>query len=155
MKQLILVLSHALVGIVGFALGIYVLPILVEPVGPSPDDLAAQAKSAVYTAQFKRSLKGSDFLHWGEGVVHVGARSIALEGRLGPGPDYKLYLSPEYVETNADFARMKTRMVRVGDVRAFHNFLVPLPGSVDIGHFNTVVVWCETFHQFISSAKYR
>lgn len=155
MKLPILVVSHALIGVVGFALGIYMLPILVEPAGPSAADLAAQAKSATYRAQFNRALKGSDLLHWGEGVVYVGARSVALEGRLGPGPDYKLYLSPEYVETNADFERIKPRMVRVGDIRAFHNFLVPLPSGVDVGRFNTVVVWCETFHQFISSAKYQ
>ena len=48
-----------------------------------------------------------------------------------PGPDYKLYLSPEFVETEADFERLKPGMVRVGDVKTFKNFLVPVPESID------------------------
>jgi len=36
-------------------------------------------------------------------------------GKLVPGPDYKLYLSPEFIETEADFNRLKATMVRVGD----------------------------------------
>jgi hypothetical protein len=87
--------------------------------------------------------------------VSVTARSIALEGELAPGPDYKLYLSPTFVETEADFNRLKPTMVRVGDVKTFKNFLVPLPPGVDPARYTTVVVWCETFGQFISAASYR
>ena len=64
--------------------------------------------------RFRRDLDGSDFLHWGEGDVFVGRKLIALEGRIAPGPDYRLYLSPEFVETEADFARLKGSMVQVG-----------------------------------------
>ena len=46
-------------------------------------------------------------------------------------------------------------MVRVGDVKTFKNFLVPVPATVDVGRYNTVVIWCETFSQFISAAKYK
>jgi hypothetical protein len=76
-------------------------------------------------------------------------------GKLAPGPDYKLYLSPEFVETEADFNRLKSGMVRVGDVRTFENFLVPVPESSDPAAYNTVVVWCESFGQFITAAKYQ
>jgi hypothetical protein len=74
---------------------------------------------------------------------------------LAPGPDYKLYLSPEFVETEADFERLKKQMVRVGDIKTFDNFVVQVPELVDVSHYNTVIVWCESFSQFISSAKYR
>ena len=74
----------------GFALGIYVLPILVSPSAPSTIDIAALMGSAQWKAEFRRDLKGSDPLHWGEGKVAVGPRSISLIGRLAPGPDYKL-----------------------------------------------------------------
>jgi hypothetical protein len=104
---------------------------------------------------FRRDLKDSDALHWGEGTVSIGAASIVLEGEIAPGPDYKLYLSPEFVETEADFARLKPNMVRVGDVKTFTNFVVPVPASIDPARYNTVVVWCETFSQFITSARYR
>ena len=104
---------------------------------------------------FRRDLKGSDLLHWGDGTVSVSPQSIALSGRLAPGPDYKLYLSPEFVETEADFARLKARMMRIGDVKTFENFAVPVPESVDISRYNTVIVWCESFGQFITAARYR
>jgi hypothetical protein len=76
-------------------------------------------------------------------------------GKLAPGPDYKLYLSPEFVETEADFARLKPQMLRVGKVKTFDNFLVPLPPGVDVTRYTTVIVWCESFGQFITAAKYR
>jgi hypothetical protein len=49
MKTPILVASRALIGLLGFALGVYMLPILIEPIGPSAADIAAQVKSATYT----------------------------------------------------------------------------------------------------------
>ena len=64
-------------------------------------------------------------------------------------------MSPQFVETKADFMRLKSQMARVGDVKTFKNFVVPLPDTVDPARYNTVVVWCETFSQFISAAQYR
>lgn len=155
MKKLLLLVSHALALGVGFALGVYFLPVLIAPPAPTVAEVSAQAGEATYKGQFRRDLKDSDTLHWGEGTVSVGAKSIALAGELAPGPDYKLYLSPEFVETEADFNRLKPNMVRVGDVKTFKNFLVPLPMSVDPTRYNTVIIWCETFGQFITAAKYK
>ncbi len=154
-KILLLGISHLAVLAVGFGLGIYALPILTAPATPTPDATMSAVTQAAFTGHFKRDLKDSDLLHWGEGTVSVGKKSIALVGKLAPGPDYKLYLSPEFVETEADFQRLKPRMVRVGDVRTFENFVVPVPEAVDVGGFNTVIVWCESFSQFISAAKYK
>ena len=94
-------------------------------------------------------------LHWGVGTVFVGRDAISLKGRLAPGPDYKLYLSPEFVETEADFNRLKPTMVRVGDVRTFENFVVAVPATIDPAQYAAVIVWCETFGQFITAAEYR
>jgi hypothetical protein len=117
--------------------------------------VAAQAQAATFTGRFRRDLADSDALHWGEGTVSVSARSIALDGKLAPGPDYKLYLSPEFVETEEAFKRLKLSMVRVGDVRTFENFIVPVGDGVDPSRYTTVIVWCERFSQFITAAKYR
>jgi hypothetical protein len=155
MKKLILVVTHLLAVALGFGLGIYALPILIAPAGPSQAEVAAQASSARYRGEFRRDLKDSDALHWGEGKVFVGPQAVILEGELAPGPDYKLYLSPEFVETEAEFHRLRPAMVRVGDVKTFRNFVVPLPQSVDPSRYDTVIVWCETFGQFITAAKYR
>jgi hypothetical protein len=155
MKRAVLVGSHLVALVIGFALGIYALPILVAPSALSPRDIESLMGPAQWTAEFRRDLQDSDALHWGEGRVSVGPRSISLLGKLAPGPDYKLYLSPEFVETEADFQRLKPLMVRVGDVKTFENFLVPVPQGIDPSRFNTVIVWCEAFGQFITAAKYR
>jgi hypothetical protein len=155
MRVLFLLASHVATLAIGFALGIYALPIIIAPSGPSSADISAQASAAMYTGQFRRDLKDSDALHWGEGRVSVSAQAISLDGKLAPGPDYKLYLSPEFVETEADFNRLKPRMRRVGDVKTFDNFVVPLPAGVDPSQYTTVIVWCETFGQFITATRYR
>jgi hypothetical protein len=155
LKKLLLVASHVLTLAIGFALGVYFLPVLIAPPAPTASEVSAQAGLASFKGHFRRDLKDSDALHWGEGLVSVGPRSIVLAGELAPGPDYKLYLSPEFVETEADFNRMKSSMVRVGDVKTFKNFLVPVPESIDPARYNTVIIWCETFSQFITAAQYK
>ena len=155
MKALVMLVTHGLALAAGFALGVYFLPILIAPAAPSAQEVAAKSGPAMFTGEFRRGLKDSDLLHWGEGKVSVGRKSIALVGRLAPGPDYKLYLSPEFVETEADFARLKPRMARVGDVKTFENFVVPVPESIDPANYAAVIVWCETFGQFITAARYR
>jgi hypothetical protein len=154
-KLLVSGATHALALAVGFAAGIYVLPILTAPAAPSAAEVSTQAGTAQFRGEFRRNLKDSDLLHWGEGTVAVGRRSITLMGRVAPGPDYKLYLSPEFVETGADFLRLKPRMARVGDVKTFENFIVPVPEAIDPAAYTTVIVWCETFGQFITAARYR
>lgn len=155
MKKLLLAASHLVALAVGFALGIYLLPILTAPDAPTAAEVTDIAGQATFSGAFRRDLKDSDALHWGEGTVSVGPRAIALAGRLAPGPDYKLYLSPEFVETEADFARLKPAMVRVGDVKTFENFVVAVPEGIDPARYSTVIVWCEAFSQFITAAKYR
>ena len=152
---LLLVGSHAAALAVGFAIGVYALPLLVAPPSPTDAQISGAATEATFTATFRRDLQGSDRLHWGEGVVSIGANAVSLDGRLAPGPDYKLYLSPEFVETEADFLRLKSQMIRIGDVRTFDDFLVPLPSGVDPTDYTPVIVWCESFGQFITAAKYR
>jgi hypothetical protein len=151
----LLLATHCVAGAAGFAAGIYVLPILIAPPAPSAADVQAAAAQAKFSGQFRRDLKGSDALHWGEGTVTVGTQAISLLGKLAPGPDYKLYLSPEFVETEAEFSRLKPGMVRVGDVKTFENFVVPVPAGVDPAKYTSVIVWCETFSQFITAARYR
>lgn len=154
-RFLLLALSHSIALGAGIALGIYLLPILIAPPAPSSAEAKSAASGARYTTQFRRDLKGSDFLHWGEGTVLVSRGAIALMGKIAPGPDYKLYLSPEFVETEADFNRLKARMARVGDVKTFENFIVPVPEGVDPKAYTTVIVWCESFNEFITAARYR
>lgn len=150
-----LLISHGFIGVVGFALGIYMLPILIAPESPSVLQVSAVAKSSDYSGEFRRDLKDSDTLHWGEGQVSISKGSISHMGKLAPGPDYKLYLSPEFVETEYDFKRLKSQMALVGDVKTFNNFLVQVPSNVNPSQYTSVIVWCETFGEFITAAKYK
>lgn len=154
-NTLLLLVSHGIVAAIGFAGGIYALPILTAPDAPDESAIKQVSSQAAFVGEFTRDLQDSDALHWGEGKVSVSATSIALNGRLAPGPDYKLYLSPQFVETEADFNSLKPDMVQVGDVKTFDNFIVSVPEHIDTTAYNSVIVWCESFGQFITAAQYQ
>lgn len=151
----LLIISHLIVGGVGFGAGIYVLPILTAPEAPTNEQVATASKGMVYEAEFKRELKDSDALHWGEGKVSIGADVITLQGELAPGPNYKLYLSPTFVETEAEFKKLKSSMKVVGNIETFNNFIVEINEDVNPENYNSVIVWCESFGEFITAAQYR
>ena len=44
----------------------------------------SQTSPVSYAGQFRRNLRDSNWFHWGEGMVLVGKKSIAFEGRLAP-----------------------------------------------------------------------
>ncbi|WP_299176600.1 DM13 domain-containing protein [uncultured Neptuniibacter sp.] len=155
MKWLLLLLTHAGVGFAGFALGIYLLPILIAQAPPTDSEMSMASANSLFTSKFTRELEGSDFLHWGEGVISLKADKIVFQGELAPGPDYKLYLSPKYVETEEAFLRIKPQMVLVGDIKSFNGFLLDVPNHIDISAYSNVVVWCETFSEFITAAQYQ
>lgn len=154
-RTIMLLFSHGAALAVGFGLGIYVLPILIAPPAPDVDLVRTEVAGATYTAEFTRDLKGSDFLHWGEGTIAVSPTMIAHEGKLAPGPDYKLYLTKNFVEDEAGFLAIKDGSALIADIKTFNGFLATVPSGTNIDDYNTVVVWCETFGEFITAAKYR
>ena len=150
-----LTVTHLLAIIIGFAAGIYALPLLLAPDSPDDVTVAEAIKNSQFTGRFSRDRIDSDPFHWGEGDLSVGSQSISLSGALAPGPDYKLYLSPQFVETEAKFNQLKPSMALVGSVKTFENFLLSVPSEIDVTNYTTVVIWCETFGQFITSATYQ
>lgn len=142
--------------IVGFMLGVYFLPILIEEEGAS-DTIAEQAVSeADRIGVFRRTLKDSDSAHWGEGQIALstenGRKFLTLQGNLSPGPDYRLYLTPAFVETEQAFIAIKAQSVQVASIKAFHNFRVELPSHINADAYPAVLIWCERFSQFITAA---
>lgn len=154
-KKLLLAATHLAALATGFALGIYLLPILTAPEGPLAAELQASAAGARYQGEFRRGLKGSDALHWGEGRVTVSPTAVTFTGRLAPGPAYRLYLVPEFVETKEDFLRVKAQSLPLGEIRSFDGFIVPVAPGTPLEAHQAVVVWCEAFSQFITAARYR
>jgi hypothetical protein len=154
-RRLGLLVSHLGMLAAGVALGIYLLPILTAPPAPTAADVQSVASAATFKGRFTRTLKGSDFLHWGEGEVFVTRDRIAHTGRLAPGPDYRLYLAKSFVETKDAFLVLKSQSMQVAEIKSFNGFVAAVPAGVDVAAYDTVVVWCEAFSQFISAAKYR
>ena len=52
----------------------------------------------------------------------VGDVSVWLDGSLSPGPDYRLYFAPIFVETEESFLTIKSQSVAVGSIKASANF---------------------------------
>ena len=154
-RIILLVISHGAVLAVGFALGTYFLPVLTAPQTPPASMLSAQAQGALFKAVFTRDLRGSDFLHWGEGEVSLTDSKLVHEGRLAPGPDYKAYLVDRFVAHEDEFLPIKAQALQIGDVKTFDGFILDMPGNIDLTRYNTVVIWCEAFGEFITSAQYR
>ncbi|MGR5210572.1 DM13 domain-containing protein [Vibrio rotiferianus] len=155
MKTVLSFITHISCIALGFALGVYALPILIQPESPEIPKLSSDTQQYVLQGRFDKARKDSDFFHWGEGVITVTGTQVFFEGELAPGPDYKLYLSPQFVETEADFAKWKSEMVKLGDVKTFDRFIIPLSQPIDSDKYNSVIVWCESFGEFITSAKLR
>ncbi len=154
-RLIVFLISHGLAMAAGFALGIYLLPILIAPDGPSDAEVATVADRAMFTTQFTKDLPGSDFLHWGAGEISITTRRVSFSGELAPGPDYKLYLTPQLVLTEQEFLAIKDQSAYIGDIRTFDNFILEVPENINPANFSAVLVWCETFGEFITAAKYR
>jgi len=154
MRWIVLFGTHMTVLAAGFALGVYLLPIIIAPPSVDRTMLADHAKGTMFEATFSRDIQGSDFLHWGEGTVSISPSRIVHQGTLAPGPDYKVYLVTTFVQTEADFLNVKDQSARIGDVKTFDGFIVDVPAGVDVTAYTTVLIWCETFSEFISAAQY-
>lgn len=150
-----LTITHLLAVVAGFISAIYLLPLVIAPESPYESDMAMQITQVDYHGQFKRDLKGSDVLHWGEGRLVIGNDLIAFDGKISPGSDYKLYLSPIFVETEEAFLARKDDMLLVGDVDTFDRFLMHTSADTDWQAYNSVVIWSDAFNQFITAAQFR
>lgn len=154
-KIIFLAASHIAILLVGFGMGVYTLPLLIAPPAPSAATLAETSTNALFSGTFKRDLKGSDFLHWGNGTLHFSADKIVHQGELAPGPDYKLYLVDTFVEDEESFLKIKDQAYFVGEIKTFDGFILETPTGTDLTRYTTAVIWCETFSEFITAAKYR
>ena len=147
--------THGIALAIGLALGIYLLPILIAPPPPSDASLRAASQDALYTVEIPEELPGTDFLHWGKGTFSVSETQIVHQGRLAPGPDYRLYLVDRFVDEEAAFLAIKDRAAQVGRVHGFDGFVLPVPDGLSVSDYNTIVIWCENFGEFITAAQFR
>lgn len=145
-------LSHVITLAIGFALGIYLLPILTAPKSPDASALAAYESKARYTGVFTKDLDGSDLFHWGTGSIFLSDNALVHQGELAPGPDYQAYLAPSFATNEAEFLAIKDQSVNLGSVKTFGGFMVPITEPLDMSQYQAVVIWCEAFGEFITAA---
>lgn len=155
MRRFVLLLTHLIALALGFGLGVYLLPILTAPPSPDAAILEDMAEDAVYVADLAEDLPGNDFLHWGKGTISVTPTQIVHEGELAPGPDYMVYLVPEFVDHEDGFLPLKDQSQVIGSVKTFQGFALDIPAGVDIDGYTTILIWCEAFSEFIAAAEYR
>jgi hypothetical protein len=148
-------LTHGIALALGFVLGIYLLPILIAPEAPSDNAVATASQQAIFNGKFRKALPGSDFLHWGEGSFSISKNQISFMGSLAPGPDYQLYLTRDLALTEQEFLLIKDQSAKIGAVATFDNFILDLPENINPADFKAVIIWCETFGEFITAASYQ
>jgi hypothetical protein len=66
--------------VIGFMLGIYLLPILTAETRLDEQSLAVRQNSAERAGVFSRDLAGSDSFHWGKGWIMVNDTHIWIDG---------------------------------------------------------------------------
>jgi len=147
--------THCIALALGLALGIYLLPILIAPEAPSDTDVAASSQQAIFSGEFRKDLPGSDFLHWGDGNFSISKNQVSFMGSLAPGPDYQLYLTRELALTEQEFLLIKDQSAKIGAVLTFDNFILDLPENINPANFKAIIIWCETFGEFITAASYQ
>jgi hypothetical protein len=153
--KVLLLVSHISFLVAGVVIGIYSLPILMATSDPTSGTLVLGIKQTRYVATISENLTDSDFLHWGKGTFSLGDEYIVFQGNLAPGPAYQLYLAPKFIDTEKAFLEQKHLMQEVGDVTSFNDYVLPVNPEINIDQFNTVIIWCESFNQFITSAQYK
>ena len=141
-------------------------PPVVEPVVVAPVVVAEPKQkrlTVVKSGDFNPNAQGSDGFHRGSGsvsIVSMGGKNYVIFGEdftVSNGPDYRLYLVPEFgIETESRFKTIKPRSHMIGKVKQFSGMqLFEIPQSVALGSVNGIVIWCEAFSQFISTADVR
>ena len=156
----------------GFAAGVYTLPIIVasenakqmaeQTIIPKTEmvmvdkTLPQKIVNQTYTGTFNPDAMDSDFLHrgWGDVTVVDGYVTFHANVKLTPGPDYRLYAIKKYTESESEFWYTKSDAVQISEIKQFNGQQkFKLPTGLDVSEYDALLIWCEAFKQFITVAK--
>jgi hypothetical protein len=138
----------------GVALGFFLFPYVFPP-PPASDQLteADRRNQVVAEGRFIHA-NPSDPVHWGKGSVAVRSDSVFLgpDFEVGPGPKFHVYLVPKAsIRSSGDVSGQM--FVDLGRLRAFKGSQrYAIPAGVDLGKYQSVIIWCEQFSVLISPA---
>ena len=103
---------------IGFGLGVYFLPIFTTEKGPDIASIAALSLRRCFAAFLSGICRGQ--LDCFE-VIMLNADRISLDGKVAPRPDYRLYLTPKYVETGCGIQTITAQSLQIGPIKAFES----------------------------------
>jgi len=117
--------------------------------------------SVLKEGTFDPDAEDSDSIHRGWGGVKVvnfrGKNKVVFgeDFRVTRGPDYFLYLVGERnVETERQFRSIKDASYNISEIKQYSGEQTfDIPDNIDIDDIQGVVIWCESFSQFISYAN--
>jgi len=49
----------------------------------------------------------------------------------------------------------KSQALQIAPIKAYKNFSIEVPDGLDITEYDAVIIWCEAFSAFITSASIR
>ena len=78
---------------------------------------------------------------------------IWLDDELALGPDYRLYLNKTKITSKQVILDVKNKTLQIAPVKVLKNFLVDMPNSVSVDNYDAMIIWCEQFSAFITSAR--
>lgn len=148
--------------LLGFLAGLIVMLIIYPFVFPPPilnETLShADTKSVIATGMFIHP-NPKDPAHYGKGSVSVYKSNNQYEiflnkdFKVGPGPAFHVFLSDDKnITTNSAFKNSKK--YDLGALKSFQGSQIYLvPNHVNMSGVHSVVVWCVSFSQLITSAN--
>ena len=155
LRSLLLLLTGGVLGTgFGVALGFFLFPYVFPP-PPAADVLTEADRRNPVVAEGKFiHANPSDPIHWGKGSVSVRRDSVFLgsDFEVGPGPKFHVYLVPKTsIRASGDLSGQM--FVDLGRLRAFKGSQrYAIPAGLDLGKFQSVIIWCEQFSVLISPA---
>lgn len=163
MRTLIKIIIALVVGvIIGVAATVFVYPFIFPPPQVNEKIENIQSKKLIAHGKFIHP-NPLDPIHWGKGNVSIYSHRngvlrevyFAKDFQVGPGPAFYVYLSQGVnIRNNSEFKKYQSSNVELSVLKSFKGSqLYKIPSKINLQKFQSVVVWCKTFHQLITSAN--
>ena len=137
----------------GVAVGSLLFPYIIPPL-EALEQLAVEEYAAPVVAGTFTHANPSNPIHHGKGAVKVFESTLFLEDnfKVGPGPQYHIYLIPKAgIWANDDLInQMSVDLGRLRTFKGSQNYRIP--EGADLASFKSVIIWCEQFNVLISPA---
>jgi len=147
--------------LLGFLAGLAAMVIAYPFIFPPPilneKLIHAETKTLIAKGNFIHP-NPKDFIHYGKGSINVYKAKDQYEiflnkdFKVGPGPAFHIFLSDaKNIKTNTAFKNSKK--YDLGMLKSFQGSQIySIPSHVNLSEIKSVVIWCVSFSQLITSA---